>query len=270
MGNITYYPAQKINAGGTEINFAQSASVDFSVSRQLVYEFGNLFPVDNVQVEPATAKLDFSYALAAGATNASTLGLNNFTTLLSDLVGKTYTLVGAGTLTISNGVISSYSVEGSIGNIPIASVSVQGLNATYSAGNPTYPVVGTNAATDIIRPDEITVSLGGSYQCRSFSFTVDIPREYVNVLGSLESVGIFVSGPPKVTVEADIILKDGADPLFDSNDDISVSIACGSYGYSITNAKIVNFTANTSLDGIQSASVTLEAPITSAGSIQVE
>lgn len=270
MGNPTYYPAQKITAGGTEINFAQSANVDFSISRQLIYEFGNLFPVDNVQVEPAAVKFDFSYVLAAGENNATTLGLNNFGTLLGDVVGKTYTLVGAGVLTVLKGVITSYSVEGSVGNVPIASVSVLAQDATYNASNPTMPAGSVESNAEIIRPDQITISLGGAYSCKSFSFTVDIPREYINELGSLEPVGIFVSGPPKVTIEAEIYLKDSKNPLFDPNEKIAVSIACGSYTYSVSNAAILNFTANASLDAVQSASITLEAPILSAGDISIE
>jgi hypothetical protein len=270
MGNVTYYPAQKLTITGTELNLVQSADVDFSISRQDVFEFGNLYAIDNIQVEPPTATLNFSYILSTGTNNHILLGLNNLDTLLADVAGKQYVLSGAGALTIPSGIISSYSVEGSVGNVPTVTVSVQALDATYVAGTPSYPAGSANDI-NVIRPDEITVTLGGTvYECRSFSYTLDIPREYVNVLGSLDPVGIFISGPPKVTVEAEIILKDGADPLFDPNDDINVSITCGSYGYSITNAKIVNFTANTSLDGIQSASVTLEAPIISAGSIQVE
>lgn len=261
MGNVTYYPAQRLSVNGTEINFTQSADVDFTVNRQLVYEFGNLFSVDNVQIEPATASLNFTYALAKGTNNAGTLGLNNFNTLLADVEGKTYTLIGAGSLQITNAVISSYSVEGSIGNIPTVTVNVQGLNATYTAGSPNSPAGSQDSNAQIVRPDEITVSLNGGFPCTSFSFKVDIPREYVNLLGQLESEAIIVSGPPKATVEAEIVLKDGADPLFGVNDIVNVSVNCGGIVYSINGAKISNFTSNTSVDGVQTASVVLEAGI---------
>jgi hypothetical protein len=269
MGNVTYYPAQKLTAGGTEINLVQSADVDFSISRQDVFEFGNLYAIDNIQVEPPTAALNFSYILATGINNHTTLGLDNFDTLLADVAGKQYILSGAGALTIPSGLITSYSVEGSVGNVPTVTVSVQALDATYTAGSPSYPAGSANT-TDVIRPDQISVTLGGTvFECRSFTYTLDIPREYVNKLGALTPIANIISGPPKVTVEAEIILRDSANPKFANNTKNAVSIACGSLTYTVADAKIANFTSNTSLDDIQVASITLEAPVKSAASISI-
>ena len=269
MGNVTYYPAQKLTITGTELNLVQSADVDFSISRQDIFEFGNLYAIDNIQVEPPTATLNFSYILSTGTNNHILLGLNNLDTLLSDVAGKQYVLSGAGALTIPSGIISSYSVEGSVGNVPTVTVSVQALDATYVAGNPTYPA-GTINDINVIRPDEITVTLGGTvYECRSFSYTLDIPREYVNKLGALTPISNILSGPPKVTVEAEIILRDNANPKFGNNTKTAVSIACGTLTYTVSDAKIANFTSNTTLDDIQVASITLEAPVKSNASIQI-
>jgi hypothetical protein len=270
MGNVTYYPAQKLTVAGTEINLVQSADVDFSISRQDVFEFGNLYAIDNIQVEPPTATLNFSYILATGINNHTALGLNAFDTLLADVAGKQYILSGAGALTIPSGLITSYAVEASVGNVPTVSVSVQALDATYAAGNPTYPAVGTNSDINVVRPDDITVTLGGTvFECRSFSYTLDIPREYVNKLGLLTSIANIISGPPKVTVEAEIILRDSANPKFGNNTKTAVSINCGGLIYTISDAKIANFTSNTSLDDIQVASITLEAPVKSASAIGI-
>jgi hypothetical protein len=57
---VTYYPAQVLTVQGTQLELIQSADVDFAVSRQDVFEFGNLYAVDNIQVEPATVTLNFS------------------------------------------------------------------------------------------------------------------------------------------------------------------------------------------------------------------
>ena len=272
MGNVTYYPAQKLTVGGTEINLVQSADVDFSISRQDVFEFGNLYAIDNIQVEPPTATLNFSYILATGIDNHATLGLDDFDTLLSDVNGKEYILSGAGALTIPSGLITSYSVEGSVGNVPTVSISVQALDAGYVAGSPNYPAGSVNDV-NVIRPDEISVSLDGdTFECRSFTYTLDIPREYVNKLGALTPIANIISGPPKVTVEAEIILRDNANPKFANNAKIPVSIVCGTTSpltYTISDAKIANFTSNTSLDDIQVASITLEAPVKSNSSISI-
>jgi len=270
MGNVTYYPAQKLTVAGTEINLVQSADVDFSISRQDVFEFGNLYAIDNIQVEPPTANLNFSYILASGINNHTILGFDNFDTLLGDVTGKQYVLSGAGALTIPSGLISSYSVEASVGNIPTVTVGVNALDAVYTAGNPTYPGGSIQSDTNVIRPDEITVSIGGTiFECRSFSFSLDIPREYVNKLGSLGPIANILSGPPKVTVEAEIVLRDSANPKFGNNVKNNVTITCGNINYGISGARIANFTSNTTLDDIQVASVTLEAPVKSNNSITI-
>ena len=269
MGNVTYYPAQKLTITGAEIDLVQSADVDFSISRQDVYEFGSLYAVDNIQVEPPTATLNFSYILATGINNHILLGLNNLDSLLADVAGKEYILSGAGALTIPSGVISSYSVEGSLGNVPTVTVSVQALDAIYTAGNPSYPAA-TADELNVVRPDQITITLAGTnYECRSFSFTLDIPREYVNKLGQLSPIANILTGPPKVTVEAEVILRDGADPKFANNASNSVNIACGTLNFAVSGAKLSNFTSNTTLDDIQIASVTLEAPVKSASQISI-
>ena len=139
---VTYYPAQVLTVlPGGQLELIQSADVDFAISRQDVFEFGNLYAVDNIQVEPATVTLNFSYALSSGdgvtPTNASKLGMDDFDTFLNDQ-GKNYGISGAGALIITSGIVKSYSVEGSVGNIPTVSVSVDATNATYTAGNPVF------------------------------------------------------------------------------------------------------------------------------------
>jgi hypothetical protein len=269
MSNVTYYPAQRLSVTGAEIDLVQSADVDFSISRQDIYEFGSLYAVDNIQVEPPTATLNFSYILATGVNNHILLGLNNLDTLLADVTGKQYVLSGAGALTIPSGVITSYAVEGSVGNVPTVTVSVQALDATYTAGLPTYPAA-TADDLNVIRPDQIGVSLAGTnYECRSFSFTLDIPREYINKLGLLTPIANILTGPPKVTVEAEIILRANANPKFANDASNNVNIACGSLNFAVSGAKLANFTSNTTLDDIQIASITLEAPVKSASQITI-
>jgi hypothetical protein len=283
---VTYYPAQVLgvssgagaNLTTLQLELVQSADVDFSVSRQDIFEFGNLYAVDNIQVEPPTVTLNFSYALASGTAiipNSQKLGMTDFTTFLADTTGRTYTISGAGTLTVPSGLITSYSVEGSVGNIPTVSVSVQGLNATYSAGNPVFPggagFAGTTTVASIVKPQDISISLGGTtYEARSFTFGVDIAREYVNKLGSITPIANIMTAPPKVTVDAEIILNGTQNPKFDTNSGVNVVISCGDKNFQIDNAKLANFTMNTTLDDIQVASITLESPVTGAAGIMIE
>jgi hypothetical protein len=271
MSNVTYYPAQKLSVAGTEIKAVQSADVDFSLPRQDVFEFGTFWAVDNIQVEPATATLNFSYALSSGVNNHITLGLDNLGTFITDVNGKTYTLSGAGLLTLPSGLISSFNVEGSVGNVPTVSVSVQGLDLTYTAGTPSFPSNGgTASVANVVRPDQISINLGGNiYECRSFSFNLDIPREYVNVLGSLTPIANIMTTPPKVTVEAEIVLRNDTDPKFGNNTQVDVVIDCGGVEFTVDDAKIANFTSNTTLDDIQVGNITLEAPVKGVNQLSI-
>jgi len=281
---VTYYPAQVLTVQGVQLELIQSADVDFAVARQDVFEFGNLYAVDNIQVEPPTVSLNFSYALSSGSgvspTNSSKLGMNNFDTFLSE-EGRNYGISGAGTLVITSGIVKSYSVEGSVGNIPTVSVSVDATNATYTAGDPIFKGTagfsGTNTVATIIQPKDITVQIGtaaqGSnpaFEARSFTFALDIPRNKINKLGSLTPIANILSGPPKVTVDAEIILNGTDDPKFDPNTSLNVRIACGDKAFQINNAKLANFKVTNTLDDIQVCSISLEAPITGSNAIMIE
>jgi hypothetical protein len=263
MSNVTYYSAQKLTVGGTNIKAVQSADVDFALPRQDVFEFGTFWAVDNIQVEPATASLNFSYALSSGVNNHVALGLNNLGTFVGDVVGKTYILSGAGLLTLPSGLVNSFKVDGSVGNVPTVSVGVQGLDLTYAAGTPTFPGNGgTASVSNVIRPDQISINLGGDvYECRSFSFNLDIPREYIKVLGSLTPIANIMTNPPKVTVEAEIVLRNEVNPKFNNNDMKDVTIDCGGIQYTALDTKLSDFKSKTDLKDIQIANVTLEAPI---------
>ena len=297
---VTYYPAQVLTVANTGTNGAdgqygqvqleliQSADVDFAVSRQDIFEFGNLYAVDNIQVEPATVTLNFSYALSSGTglgggltpTNAAKLGMNNFDSFLNDQ-GRNYGISGAGTLIITSGIVKTYSVEGSVGNIPTVSVSVDAINATYTAGNPIFKGApgfsGTTTAVTVIQPKDISVQIGtgaqgsnSSFEARSFTFALDIPRNKINKLGSLTPVANILAGPPKVTVDTEIILNGSQNPQFNPNTPLNVRIACGDKNFEINSAKLANFTVTNTLDDIQVCSISLEAPVTGSDGITIE
>jgi len=295
---VTYYPAQVLTVcntgasgigadgsnGQSQIELVQSADVDFAISRQDVFEFGNLYAVDNIQVEPATVSLNFSYVLFSGSgvtpTNASKLGMDNFDTFLNEQ-GRNYGISGAGSLIITSGIIKTYSVDGSVGNIPTVSISVDAINATYTAGNPVFKgqngFSGTNSVATVIQPKDITVQIGTGaqgtntvYEARSFTFALDIPRNKINRLGTLTPVANILAGPPKVAVDTEIILNGSQNPKFDPNVPQNVKISCGDKSFQINNAKLADFKVTNTLDDIQVCSITLEAPVTGSDAIVIE
>jgi len=269
--SVAYYPSQAVLVGADELTLIQSASVDFNISRQDVFEFGTVFAVDTVQVQPPTVNLNFSYAIASGTannTNHTKMDLDDLTTLLSDMAGKTYTVSGAGNLVLQSGLVSSYAINASVGNVPTATVQVQGISATYTPGsivNATRNATNITAAT----PQNMTLvaSNGGSngaVSARSFTATLDVPKQYIYQLGSLTPVGVITNGAAKVTVESEFLMQ-GSSSLnrFDRDIGTLVLTMPGSVGYTVNNCKLVSYTENAGLNDALVATARWEALIKS-------
>ena len=54
--SVAYYPSQAVLVGSDELKLIQSASVDFNISRQEVFEFGTVFAVDSVHFNQCSGK----------------------------------------------------------------------------------------------------------------------------------------------------------------------------------------------------------------------
>jgi hypothetical protein len=267
--SVAYYPSQAVLVGAEELTLIQSASVDFNISRQDVFEFGSVFAVDSVQVQPPTVNLNFSYAIASGTannTNHTKMDLNALGTLLADMAGKQYTVSGAGNLVLQSGLISSYAINASVGNVPTATVQVQGISATYTPGsivNATRNATNITAAT----PQNMTLvasngGSNGSVSARSFTATLDVPKQYIYQLGSLTPVGVITNGAAKVTVESEFLML-GSSSLnrFDKDIGTLVLTMPGSVGYTVNNCKLVSYTENAGLNDALVATARWEAII---------
>ena len=143
--------------GVMQLRRVQSANYSFTINRQDVNQFGQLARIDSVALEPPTVTLDFSYYLTNGV-NERLLGMNvtGSTSALDDeiLLGKTANANNPGgknffilttpegtdavgndstdseksVIALGNGFVSNYSIEASVGGMPTASVTVDGLN----------------------------------------------------------------------------------------------------------------------------------------------
>lgn len=275
--SVAYYPSQAVLVGTEELTLIQSASVDFNISRQDVFEFGTVFSVDSVQVQPPTVNLNFSYAIASGTannTNHTKMDLNAIGTLLADMAGKTYTVSGAGNLVLQSGLVSSYAINASVGNIPTATVQVQGISATYTPGtiaNAARAATNITAAT----PQNMTLvaSNGGSngnVSARSFTATLDVPKQYIYQLGSLTPVGVITNGAAKVTVESEFLMQ-GSSTLnrFDKDIGTLTLTMPGSVAYAVNNCKLVSYTENAGLNDALVATARWEALIKSNGDFTI-
>ncbi len=260
-----------------QIHRVQSANYSFSIARQDVNQFGTLARIDTAVIEAPTVSLDFSYLLTDG-TNEAKLGISAdaqwaesaISGVLANASGRNYHILtvsegqdantdknSAGAessstssvISIGNGYITNYSVEGSVGGLPTASVSVEGLNirsdtASLSMSTPSidpsagvegsctyhlpHPVTGVVGAT--LRPGDIQLNLGDPAVITDLSdgadgnsahiqsFTIDVPlgRSNIQKLGNAFGFAREIDFPVTVNVGISAIVADlKAGTLFD-------------------------------------------------------
>jgi len=149
--------------GIMQLRRVQSANYSFTVNRQDVNQFGQLARIDSVAIDPPTVTLDFSYYLTNGV-NERILGFNvdgatsalandvllgtanetanpdgkNFFILTTpqgkDAVGNASAETEKSVIALGNGFVSNYSMEASVGGMPTASVTIDGLNLSSYTG----------------------------------------------------------------------------------------------------------------------------------------
>ena len=252
-------PATGTHSGNIkQLHRIQSADYGFSVRRQEISQFGVLAPIDRVALDPPTVDLSFSY-LSVDVANETNIGFttNQNTSVLSGILSKSsdeknYFILtvpegndaddfsaGSGSVIgIGNGFINSYSIEGSVGNFPTASVKVEGLNMKgYASGigqpipavNPqngneitgvnfTLPgaVSGYSGQATALRPGDITLDLGSAalfidlsgISIQSFNCSFDLNRESIKAIGYKYSRSKEVQFPINVNFNVDVLAGD--------------------------------------------------------------
>jgi hypothetical protein len=173
-----------------QLNRVQSANYSFSFNRQDVNQFGQLHRIDSVAIDPPTVSLDFSYYLNNGA-NEKLMGffLNDYDDMVAkaaknfinikeqedDFEGRNYFILTTAqgedavennawdsdgfpqddsyhsSISLGNGYVTNYGVEASVGAMPTASVTIEGLNLKSDAGfhNIAIPAVDNGRGTPI-------------------------------------------------------------------------------------------------------------------------
>tara|TARA_B110000495_G_scaffold155765_1_gene139146 strand:- start:732 stop:2990 length:2259 start_codon:yes stop_codon:yes gene_type:complete len=173
-----------------QLNRVQNANYSFSFNRQDVNQFGQLHRIDSVAIDPPTVSLDFSYYVNNGA-NEKLIGfhVNDYDSMLNntaqnfinmkeqedDFEGKNFFILTTpqgedavmnnawdangnviddsshSTIALGNGYVTNYSLEASVGGMPTASVTVEGLNLKSDSGfhNVSLPAVDNSRGTPI-------------------------------------------------------------------------------------------------------------------------
>ena len=254
-----------------QLQRVQTANYSFNVARTDVNQFGQLAAIDRVILTSPTVSLDFSYILAnlsnefdlgftvvsgnadsnvsaiSGFLNGTQDERNYFIRTVSegnDAVGFTDLSSGNnGVIGIGNGFVSSYSTEGSVGNFPTASISVEGLNMNFQRGLSgnfvpavntidglalrnfyTLPPVvqnigiGSGNAISALRPGDITLDIqaqtgvGGvdttSMNIQSYNISFDLGRTPIERLGNKFAFTRPIDFPLTVNLSVDAQVSD--------------------------------------------------------------
>ncbi len=253
-----------------QIQRVQSCNYSFNVDRQDVNQFGELAAIDRVILSSPTVSLDFQY-LVANIVNEKNLGFtisngsyvsaitgilgkvsderNYFIKTVSegvDALGVATSATNQSVIGIGNGFITNYTAEGSVGNFPTASVTIEALNMNVDnsasgfalpAVNPVdgsivnktgiLPVAATNAGADSVtalRPGDVTITiiknggaglpsdyLGASIvdaKIQSYNISLDLARTPLEKLGSKFAFSREIDFPLEVTFSIDANLGD--------------------------------------------------------------
>lgn len=173
------YVSKNVNSTGSgehrQLTRVQSANYNFEIARQDVNQFGQLARIDALVLTSPTVSLDFSYYPTDGF-NERALGFyvqtgnavqGNFSSgQMGNSSGQNFYIVttsegsdlnfenaenslnGKSVIGIGNGFLTNYSLEASVGNLPTASITIEGLNMNSSTYGP-Y-VVATGAGGSFI------------------------------------------------------------------------------------------------------------------------
>lgn len=231
-----------------ELFRVQSANYSWNRTLRDVNQYGELAAIDRISLDQPTVTLDLTYLLSnlvnehrlgfhisetsqvqaiSGILNDETDEKNYFIRTVADgadVVGSAQETSDEGVVAIGNGFITNYTVNGSVGNFPTATVTVEGLNMEFEANTvgmhipAVIPQSGTQITTwryslptgtqnidgdvintstrniSVLRPGDITFNLGlgagdggvseSDLKVQSFTITCPIGRTDLQKLGS--------------------------------------------------------------------------------------
>ncbi len=162
-----------------QLKRVQSANYGFTISKQDVNQFGHLARLDSILIESPTVNMEFSYFLLDGynermlefVTNGETNSISEHFNPVSYQAGNNFFILTtpeskdavAGDITakdedktvvsLGNGYITDYTVDVSVGNIPTASVTIEGMNIRSDIGETGLNIPSIDSANGTIISD---------------------------------------------------------------------------------------------------------------------
>ena len=208
----------------------QSANISLSIPSEDVNQFGQAERVDNIITAPPDVSLSFDYLLLDGYAESllgfAASGQQSFISGLLDgtqseknyflgvapegvdLIGATVAGTNINVVGIGNGVVSDYSINLAVGQIPRASVTVQGTSMQTYVGSTgkASPAIDTSTALAVVGPcftlPAMTAYTGLSLPAalRPGDIVMSFPRtgsfgDYTSGVGQIWVQGVSMSVP---------------------------------------------------------------------------
>lgn len=280
--------AAQPTSGANLLNYiprVQSVSIATAVPREDVNQYGQLDRIDTEIVSPPTCTLNFDYLLLDGYAESllgfAASGQQSFVSGLidgtqseknyflgvapegTDLIGSlpinanNLNVIGVG-----NGVVSNYTMTLQVGQIPRASVTVEGTNQQAYNGSTgkQSPAIDPNTSLQVVgplftlptmsgytgalvnaalRPGDITMSFPrtggftdytsgvGQFIVQGLTMSVPIALDYINQLGSPYPIAKRIRFPVNCTLSVDAmqgdVSEDNLASVFCSDDPVNIS-----------------------------------------------
>lgn len=247
-----------VAANVKQLTRIQTFDEDFARNLTDINQYGQLAAIDRIDLQAPTVKANFSYLLTDGS-NEDFIGLdvntgqgqyscisgilnntsdtyNYFLTIAdegNDAIG--YKGANTGVIGIGNAYITDYAVEAAVGQLPKATVSLEGLNINVlypmqgngydqlPSVNPTngIPVTGgfiipassgNNSSTQVtaLQPGQMTLAISGvmgfsntDLKIQNFKLNLPLTRKPILKLGSKFAISRVVDFPVKATFSID-------------------------------------------------------------------
>jgi hypothetical protein len=245
-----------------QLTRVQSFEEDFSRNLTDINQYGQLAAIDRIDLQAPTVKASYSYLITdghnedfigldvntgsgplvsciSGILNNTTDALNYFLTIAdegNDAVA--YKGANTGVIGIGNSYLTSYAVEAAVGQLPKASVSLEGLNINViypmqgngldqlpsvnpingvpipiASGGFSLPAgSGNNSSTQVtaLQPGQMTLALSGvigfqntDLKIQNFKLNIPLSRKPLLKLGSKFAFSRVIDFPVKATFSID-------------------------------------------------------------------
>lgn len=207
----------------------QSAGVSFNVDRVDVNRLGRFapmpyrpttqFPTVNLQAEyiPTGNNVEESLGLLGSSSVLDNLLVNNgqYKTSLFRLRYREMVAQGQeqnpSTMLVESGVVTNYTFQASVGQLPRATFSVEGTDATANTGSFALPTPDDNHP--VLRPQDIDIpDLTGIFAVdegfvQSFNISIPLPRTPIYKVGEKKPVKRDLQSPIIASIQMNAILS---------------------------------------------------------------